>query len=65
MSDWVARAVSEQEEHIKRSRPCTDGRPHRYRPHGIPHASGRPGLSGTYEACIVCGVPELPRNVKD
>lgn len=55
--DWVREAIASQEEHIKRSRSCREriGEMHRYRTFGD-MATGE-----TYQACVVCGVPENAR----
>lgn len=50
---WVAEAIAEQEEHIRRVTSCSGqvGRSHAFRPHGDP-ADPRLVVS----RCVVCGV---------
>lgn len=64
---WVREAVDQQEEYLKRIRPCgggtgilsrDGGTPHAFRTFGKKSADGTIHHSTTYQACIVCGVTE-------
>lgn len=60
--EWVPEAIAEQEEHIKRSRPCggPEGRPHAFRAFGRPSPDGTILNARMWRACFNCGVTETP-----
>lgn len=57
---WVREAIAQQEEHLKRSRSCTEilGRAHTYRDFGQPDPDGTIAFTHTWRECLVCGVTE-------
>jgi hypothetical protein len=60
---WVPEAVAEQEEHLKRARPCQDTQEHAYRDFGRP---GRGGIirAALWRECLTCGVTETPEDYR-
>ena len=56
--DWVADALAEQEEYLKRQRSCSDvpGKPHAFRPHGRPSPDGSIANAALWSQCVACGV---------
>lgn len=62
--NWVAAAIAQQEEHLKRSRSCSPDRwpngftQHRWADFGVPSRDGTIQGAAMYRACITCGVTE-------
>lgn len=63
---WVREAIAEQEEHLKRIRPCQGIplRAHRFAPHGRPDATGTIAGASLVSRCIACGVTETPEDYR-